>query len=79
MNCAKLGEKQDTSSETVGFYPVKTEFHQTLQDRILNGKLTFFEHGLVFDDMRLGAFVLPYSAIERVTIHGNTNDKKDWM
>ena len=29
--------------------------------------------------MRLGAFVLPYSAIERVTIHGNTSDKHDWM
>lgn len=70
---------QETSQEVVGFYPVKEEYHQTLQDRILTGKLTFFEHGLIYADMRLGAFVLPYSAIERVTMHGNTNDKHDWM
>ena len=79
LNCNKLGAIQDTSAEAIGFYPVRPEFHQTLQDRILNGKLTFFEHGLVFNDMRLGAFVLLYTALERVTIHGNTNDKKDWM
>ena len=50
-----------------------------MQDRILTGKLTFFERGLIFSDMRLGAFVLPYTALERVTLHGNTNDRHDWM
>ena len=63
----------------MGFYPVREEFHQTLQDRILNGKLTFFERGMIFSDMRLGSFVLPYSAIERITTHGATNDRHDWM
>ena len=29
--------------------------------------------------MRLGAFVLPYSAIEKVISHGNTKSRKDWM
>ena len=29
--------------------------------------------------MRLGSFVLPYTALERVTMHGNTNDVHDWM
>ena len=79
MTCAKLGARQTTSPEFVGFYPVRSEFHQTLQDRILTGKLTYFEHGLVFSDMRLGAFVLPYTAIERITVHGNTNSEKDWL
>ena len=79
INCAKLGEMQETSPEVMGFYPVKEEFHQTLQDRILNGKLTFFERGMIFSDMRLGSFVLPYSAIERITTHGATNDRHDWM
>ena len=79
VKCAKLGEMQESSPEVTGFYPVREEFHQTLQDRILNGKLTFFERGMVFSDMRLDSFVLPYTAIERITIHGNTNDRHDWM
>jgi len=58
---------------------MRSEFQQTLPDRILTGKLTFFEKGIVFNDMRLGAFVLPYSAIERLTVHGNTNSKYDWI
>lgn len=79
MTCDKLGAMQESSEEVVGFYPVKSEFHQVLQDRILSGKLTFFERGVVYNDMRLGAFVLPYSAIEKITFHGNTNSRKDWM
>ena len=38
-----------------------------------------FEHGIVFSDMRLGSFILPYYAIERITFHGNTRSSKDWM
>jgi len=78
--CSKLGQKLETTREDIsGFLPIKPEFHSTLPDRILSGKLTFFEHGLVFSDLRLGAFILPYSAIERVTFHGNTGSSKDWM
>lgn len=69
----------ETSDEVVGFYPVQPEFHDTLQDRILTGKLTFFEKGIVFSDMRLGAFVLPYTAIEKFTFYAKTMTTKDWM
>ena len=35
---------------------------------------------MVFVDMRLGSFVLPWSAIEKLTFHGKTNrGNKDWM
>lgn len=29
--------------------------------------------------MRLGAFVLPFTAIARITFHGNTTSSDDWM
>lgn len=29
--------------------------------------------------MRLGAFVLPYYAIARITLHGNTSSSNDWV
>ena len=65
INCEQLGAHISTAKkELVGFYPVKSEFHQVLQDRILTGKLSFFENGIIFNDMRLGAFVLPYDAID---------------
>ena len=79
INCAQLGTKEESSPEVIGFYPIKPEFHGTLPDRILTGKLTFFEHGIVFSDMRLGAFILPYTAIEKVILHGNASSRKDWM
>jgi hypothetical protein len=79
VNCVQLGAVQETTDEVIGFYPIRPEFHDTLQDRILTGKLTFFEKGFVFADMRLGSFVLPYTAIEKLTFHGKTLTDKDWM
>ena len=80
LDCEKLGQMQDSTKDDItGFYPVKEEHQQTLTDRILSGKLTFFDHGIVFTDMRLGAFILPYYAISRITIHGNTNSSNDWV
>ena len=63
VSCDQLGDHKETTKELVGFYPIREEFHSVLQDRILNGKLSFYEQGIIFNDMRLGAFVLPYEAI----------------
>lgn len=80
IECTQLGEKKDsTKSEVVGFYPIREEFHKVLPDRILTGKITFFDHGITFEDMRLGAFVMPYSSLEKIIFHGNTNSKNDWI
>ena len=69
----------ETSDEVVGLQPVRPELHDTVKDRILTGKLTFFEKGIVFTDMRMGAFVLPYTAIEKITFYAKTMTTKDWM
>ena len=80
FECTQLGEKKDsTKNDIVGFYPIREEFHKVLPDRILTGKITFFDHGIVFEDMRLGAFVMPYSSLEKIIFHGNTNSKNDWI
>ena len=34
---------------------------------------------MIFADMRLGSFVLPYSSIAKLTFHGKTMTNKDWM
>ena len=57
--------------------PVKQEFQGVHRDIVLCGKLSFYEKGFIFTDNRLGAFVVPYASIERLTFH--VTDDRDWM
>ena len=47
------------------------------RDIVLTGKLSFYEKGFIYTDTRLGAFVVPYTGIERLTFH--VTDDRDWM
>ena len=57
--------------------PVKQVFQGVHRDIVLCGKLSFYEKGFIFTDNRLGAFVVPYTSIERLTFH--VTDDRDWM
>jgi len=48
-----------------------------MRDFVLTGKLSFYEKGFIFTDTRLGAFVVPYNRIDKLTFHV-ANDR-DWM
>ena len=47
------------------------------RDIVLCGKLSFYEKGFIYTDTRLGAFVVPYTGIEKLTFH--VTDDRDWM
>lgn len=42
---------------------------------MLNGKLIFYEKGMIFVDARFHAIVMPYELIKEMTIH---QEKDDW-
>ena len=39
--------------------------------------MSFYEKGFIYTDTRLGAFVVPYTSIEKITFH--VTDDRDWM
>ena len=75
--CEQLGDRKDHHEGFIGLLPVKEEFKSMMKDIILTGKLSFYEKGFIYTDNRLGAFVVPYTHIEKLTFH-ITNDR-DWM
>lgn len=48
-----------------------------LRDTVLIGKIAFYEHGFIFIDNRLGAFVVPYLGLSEVVFH--LNNDEIWM
>jgi hypothetical protein len=52
-----------------GILPVKDEFSDTFEDVVLNGKLVFYEKGMIFTDSRLHAIVMPYENVKIMTIY----------
>lgn len=44
---------------------------------MLAGKLAFYEKGFIFTDQRLGAFVVPFIFVRKITF--NMSDSGDWM
>lgn len=37
----------------------------------------FYEKGFIYTDLRLGAFVVPYSQLESITMH--QSDENNWI
>ena len=57
--------------------PVKEQFADVHRDIVLTGKISFYVKGFIYTDSRLGAFVVPYTSIEKITFH--VTDERDWM
>jgi hypothetical protein len=43
---------------------VKPEFQEVFDDVVLNGKLVFYQKGMVFVDNKIDAIVLPFENVE---------------
>lgn len=56
-------------SDLHGLLPIKDEFAAQFDDIVLNGKLVFYEKGMIFVDNKLHAFVLPYELIASMNVH----------
>ena len=56
-------------SDLCGLLPIKDEFKNELDDIILNGKLVFYQKGMIFVDHKLHAIVLPYALIKEMNIY----------
>ena len=57
--------------------PVKKEFADVYRDIVLTGKMSFYEKGFIYTDTRLGAFVVPYTSVDKITFH--VTEDRDWM
>ena len=57
--------------------PVKEQFTDVIRDFVLTGKMSFYEKGFIYTDSRLGAFVVPYTNVAKITFH--VTDDRDWM
>lgn len=66
-----MGDKlaEDVHNNVLGLLPTNSFFVDRVPDIILVGKLQFFERGFIFFDNRLGAFVVPFRDIKKVTFH----------
>jgi hypothetical protein len=70
--------RDDFYDDVFGFLPVQQKHLTTLKhDFLLFGKLMFYEKGFIYTDLRLGAFVVPYSQLQKITFH--FNDTHDWI
>jgi hypothetical protein len=52
-----------------GLLPVKSEYKDSFSDVVLNGKLVFYEKGMIFVDNRLHAIVMPFDKVATMTIY----------
>ena len=75
--CEKLGDKEDHIEGFIGLLPLKEEYNSIMRDIILTGKLSFYENGFIYSDSRLGAFVVPYNHVDKITFH--VTEDRDWM
>lgn len=75
LECEHLGERLRAQNGGVlypdmhGLLPIKEEFQDQFEDIVLNGKLVFYEKGMIFVDNKLHAIVLPYDLISEMNIH----------
>lgn len=75
LECEHLGERLRAQSGGVlysdlhGLLPIKEEFSDQFEDIVLNGKLVFYEKGMIFVDNRLHAIALPYDLVSEMNVH----------
>ncbi len=81
LNCeAHFGERLvgDFYEDVFGFLPVQQQLLPLLKhDMLLYGKLMFYQRGFIYTDLRLGAFVVPYSQLQLITVH--FSETQDWI
>ena len=75
--CEELGDREDHHEGFIGMMPVKEQFTDVVRDIVLTGKMSFYEKGFIYTDSRLGAFVVPYTSVAKITFH--VTDDRDWM
>lgn len=75
LECEHLGERLRTQgggalySDLNGLLPVKEDYAGQFDDVVLNGKLVFYEKGMIFVDNKLHALILPYESISEMNVH----------
>ena len=57
--------------------PVQEGMQDTFSDVVLNGKLVFYQKGMVFVDQRFHAIVMPYDLVSKMTIY--QSDDEWWL
>ena len=81
MECEKLGEKVSkvgvAYSDIHGLLPVQSEFSDTFEDVVLNGKIVFYEEGLIYVDNKIHAIALPYDHISFLNFY--VTDGEWWL
>ena len=56
-------------SDLHGLLPIKEDQANEFDDIVLNGKLVFYEKGMIFVDHKLHAIVLPYALIKEMNLY----------
>ena len=52
-----------------GLLPIKQEHQNEFDDIVLNGKLVFYEKGMIFVDNKLHAIVLPWACVKLMNVY----------
>ena len=75
LQCSHLGDRLLSKTgdtfykDIIGLMPVRPEYANVFGDVPLNGKMLFYEHGFIFMDNRLNAFVMPYSQVKNLNFY----------
>lgn len=83
LECEHLGERLRAQSGGVlysdlhGLLPLKEQYADQFDDIVLNGKLVFYEKGMIFVDNKLHAFVMPYDLVEHMNVY--VTDSEWWL
>ena len=81
LESEKLGDKVSklgvAYSDIHGLLPLKEEYTDTFEDVVLNGKIVFYEKGLIYVDNKIHALALPYDHIEALNFY--VTDKEWWL
>lgn len=83
LDCEELGERLKPKEGGVlyqdlhGVLPVKPEFQEVFDDVVLNGKLVFYQKGMVFVDNKIDAIVLPFENVEQMNVY--QSDEEQWL
>jgi hypothetical protein len=57
-----------------GLLPIKEDLKGEFDDIVLNGKLVFYQKGMIFVDSKLHSIVLPWCMIKEMNVYVT----KDW-
>lgn len=80
IQCDHLGDRLNAKDGGVlydqihGLMPLKEEYSDVFDDIVINGKMIFYEKGLIFQDNKLHATVLPFTHIAEINIYNS----QDW-